>query len=66
MTWSELADAIAKMTPAERENEVKFVEPYDKDKAGFSLELVKAEENIYVGEGTGEDLFVPEGEYMFR
>ncbi len=29
MTWQALAERIARMTPAERQGEVRFLEPYD-------------------------------------
>jgi hypothetical protein len=34
------------MTPQEREQEVRFVEPYDKQRAGYCVDLVFAEHSV--------------------
>lgn len=54
------------MPPPEREQPARFVEPYDKDKAGYFVEFVIAYEDILVGEGRGDEVFVAAGEWMLR
>ncbi len=66
MTWQQLGKRIADMTPREQAQPVRFVEPYDKDRAGFAVQLVRAIEDILVGEGTGDEVCVPTGEWMLR
>lgn len=66
MTWKQLAEHIAAMPPPEREQPARFVEPYDKDKAGYFVEFVIAYEDILVGEGRGDEVFVAAGEWMLR
>ena len=50
MKWRQLADRIAAMTPQERAQAVRFVEPYDKDRVGYAVQLVRATEDIHVGD----------------
>ena len=64
VTWQQLADRIAAMTPEEQTQPVRFVEPYDKDRVGYAVRLVRATEDIHVGEGNGDELCVPAGEWM--
>ncbi len=64
MTWQQLGKRIADMTPREQSQPVRFVEPYDKDRAGFAVQLVRA--MILVGEGTGDEVCVPAGERMLN
>ncbi|MCH7591999.1 MAG: hypothetical protein IH989_04355 [Planctomycetes bacterium] len=66
MTWKHLADRIAAMTPQERARPVRFVEPYDKDRVGYAVQLVQATEDILVGERNGDELCVPAGDWMLR
>ncbi len=66
MTWQQLANRIADMTPREQAQPVRFVEPYDKDRAGFAVQLVRAIEDILVGAGTGDEVCVSAGEWMLR
>ena len=66
MTWQELADRIAAMTPEERAQAVRFVEPYDKDRVGYAVQLVQATEDILVGERNGDELCVPTGDWILR
>ena len=65
MTWQQLADRIAAMTRRERTQPVRFVEPYDKDRVGYNVQLVRATEDILVGERNGDELCVPTGDWMF-
>ena len=66
MTWKELGEEIAAMTPVEQGQPARFVEPYDKDRAGFELDLVRATEDIRIGEDRGDVVFVLAGEWMLR
>ena len=66
MTWQKLTDRIATMTPDEQARPVRFVEPYDKDRVGHAVQLVRATEDIFVGERDGDELCVPAGEWMLR
>ncbi len=66
VTWQQLADRIAAMTPEEQTQPVRCVEPYDKDRVGYAVQLVRATEDIYVGERNGDQLCVPAGEWMLR
>ena len=66
MTWQQLADRIAAMTPDERAQAVRFVEPYDEDRVGYAVQLVQATEDILVGERDGDELCVPAGDWMLR
>ena len=66
MTWQQLADRIAVMTPQEQTRPVRFVEPYDKDRVGYAVQVVRATEDILVGEENGDELCVPAGEWMLR
>ena len=66
MTWQQLGKRIADMTLREQAQPVRFVEPYDKDRAGFAVQLVRAIEDILVGEGTGDEVCVPAGECMLH
>ncbi len=59
MTWNELHAAIEKMSPKERGQEVRFIEPYDKEKAGYNVLLHFAREDLLVGGGDEpEEVFV--------
>ena len=66
MTWQQLADRIAAMTPQERARPIRFVEPYDKDRVGYAVQVVRATEDILVGELNGDELCVPTGDWIFR
>ena len=66
MTWQYLADRIAAMTPQEQARPVRFVEPYDTDRVGYSVQLVQATEDILVGERNGDEPCVPTGDWMLR
>ena len=66
VTWQQLADRIAAMTPDEQAQVDRFVEPYDKDRVGYSVQLVQATEDILVGERNGDELCVPTRDWMFR
>lgn len=66
MTWQQLGQRIADLTPREQSKPVRFVEPYDDDRAGYAVQLVRATEDILVGEGRGAEVCVPAGEWMRR
>jgi len=66
VTWQQLGDRIAAMTPQGQAQPVRFVEPYDKDRVGYAVQVVRATEDIRVGEGDGDQLCVPAGEWMLR
>jgi hypothetical protein len=63
MTWNELGQFIEQMDPAKRAGTVKFIEPYDKERAGHCVTASYAVENVMLGEEDGqEDVFVRLGE----
>ena len=75
MTWKELVAFVqANMTPAEQDRPVRFLEPYDKDRAGHDVEPVRATEKLYTGDVSsdgeaaeeGREVFVPEGHWVLR
>ena len=37
MNWTELKEQIEKMSPEQRLQEVRFIEPYDKERAGYPV-----------------------------
>jgi hypothetical protein len=53
MNWNQLKEQIEKMTPEQRTQDVRFIEPYDKQRAGYCLDLVYAEQDLTV-DGWGE------------
>ncbi len=63
MNWNELSEQIEKMSPLQRLQEVRFVEPYDKERAGFDLAVVCAAEDLGVdSEDEPDTVFVRAGE----
>ena len=38
MTWNQLSQFIDRICPSERDAQVKFIEPYDKERAGFCVD----------------------------
>ena len=64
MTWNDLAARIAAMSPSQRNQPVRFVEPYDEGKAGYFPDVVIALEDIVVGESNAAEVFVGRGEPM--
>ena len=67
MNWSQLKEQIEKMSPQQRLQEVRFIEPYHKERAGFCLNLVHAEEDLTVeGEDQPEIVFVQKGDPFLR
>lgn len=71
MNWNELNEAIRAMPALHRAQEVRFVEPYDKQRAGYYVEIVFAEEDITIEGGDQpwdepEQVFVLEGEPFLR
>ena len=48
MTWQELADEIAKMSLANKAEQVRYVEPYDDDNEGYFPQLHFATKPIVV------------------
>ena len=71
MTWNQLLAAITEMPPEHRRQEVRFVEPYDKQREGCELDLFYAEEDLTIGGGEKgwdepETIFVKKGEPCLR
>lgn len=62
MTWRELADFISKMPQNHIDQEVRFVEPYDEGRAGYLINAIVTEEDIYVGPRAEETVFVKAGD----
>ena len=67
MNWNELNAEIGRMTPQQRLQEVRFVEPYDKQRAGYYLQVVFPREDLTIdGESDPSDdsdvVFVRKGE----
>jgi hypothetical protein len=67
MTWRELANAISAMPSRYLDQSARYVEPYDKDRDGYEVDLITAEEDIYVGPAEdGVRVFVKAGEPFLR
>jgi hypothetical protein len=67
MNWSQLKEKIEEMTPQQLLQKVRFIEPYDKQRAGYFLKVAYAKRDLMV-EGDpetgdeGEVVFVKTGE----
>jgi hypothetical protein len=67
MTWNNLKRFIESMHPEDREREVKFIEPYDKERAGYCVDVHYAVEDLTVGSGDdSEAAFIRAGEPFLR
>jgi hypothetical protein len=63
VTWNELRQFIDRMRPEHRDGEVKYVEPYDKEREGFCVSADFASEEQTIGGGDEpETVFVRNGE----
>lgn len=62
MTWDDLADNIAEMTPEERQGEVKFGKPFFDCFGVYQALLCKAEEDIITRTRTT----IQQGEWYLR
>lgn len=65
MTWGELGRAIELMTPEQRRQKVRFVEPFDKWRCGCFGDIYTAFEDLTVG-GGGETLDPPENVFVLE
>jgi hypothetical protein len=63
MNWNELSEQIEKMSLQQRLQGVRFIEPYDKERAGFDLAVVYAAGDLTVdSEDEPDTVFVGAGE----
>jgi len=51
------------MSPIERRQKVRFIEPYDDERAGYEVALQFAQEDVFIGGGDEPEIvFVRRGE----
>jgi len=67
MNWAELRKGIDKMSAEEQLQEVRFMESYDRENAGYVVSLIRAKEDLTIaaddGAGTQyEVVFVQKGQ----
>jgi hypothetical protein len=63
MTWDDLAECIAQMSPEQRKKEVKYVEPYDATRI-LPVAAYEAVEEINEDEEEGDDKIVANEWYL--
>lgn len=67
MTWEQLARRIALMALQQRQRPAQFIEAYDEPtRRVFTLDVVNAHEDVYVGISIGSERVLVEGEAYLR
>jgi hypothetical protein len=62
MKWRHLEESISKMPQEHLDQSIRFGEPYDEGREGYSLDLIVAVEDIYVGSEPAQFVFGKAGE----